>query len=279
MGRMSKWIVVVSSIFISVSTVADEYIKVPAENLVQMELSTGSVLIQLMPDIAPKHVAQFKRLIKEGKYDDTSFYRVIEGFVAQGGLEGDESVASLPIESEINYSPEQFTAIQSPDLFAPVTGFYKGFPAAADPENNALWLTHCLGSIAMARGNEPDSATSDFYIVIGQAPRYLDRIMTVFGRVVAGFDHVQQIQRGKSSENGMIAEKENRTLIKNVRLVSDLPENQQTLVEALKTSGEVFSEKIESRKHRSHAFFFKKPPPVLDVCQMPLPMKIDGQLN
>lgn len=76
---------------------ADEYIKVASGNLIKMELDTGTVLIQLAPDIAPKHVAQFKSLVKEGKYDGKSFYRVIEGFVAQGGLENDKDVASLPI--------------------------------------------------------------------------------------------------------------------------------------------------------------------------------------
>ncbi|XOV81301.1 MAG: peptidylprolyl isomerase [Aestuariibacter sp.] len=258
---------------------ADEYQQVAPENLVKMELDSGLVLIQLAPDIAPKHVAQFKSLLKEGKYDGKSFYRVIEGFVAQGGLENDKDVASLPIEAEFPYVPEDFTKVQEADLFAPVTGFMEGFAAAADPDKQQAWLTHCPGTIAMARGTDANSATSDFYIVIGQAPRYLDRIMTVFGRVVFGFDKVQQIKRGKSSANGIIQDKEKRTHIKQMTLVTDLDKTLQPKVEVLKTAGEAFATRIASRKHRSHAFFFKTPPAVLDVCQIPLPVKVNGQLN
>lgn len=266
---------------------ADEFQKVPADDLIIMELDSGRVMIQLIPAVAPNHVARFKQLVASGQYDGKSFYRVIEGFVAQGGLENDDTLntedatklAPLGIESELAYQAEQFTVVQTPDLFAPETGFFSGFPAAADPETHKAWLTHCPGALAMARGNEADSATSDFYIVIGQAPRYLDRIMTVFGRVVSGFDAVQRIRRGKSSENGIISDVEQRTIIHKVSLVSMLPEAEQPLVEVLKTQGDTFSERIASRKHRSHAFFFKKPPAVLDVCQIPLPVKIDGELN
>lgn len=261
------------------SVVADEYTTVSPEHLAKMQLDTGDVLIQLIPDVAPAHVERFKSLIRKGEYDGKSFYRVIEGFVAQGGLEDDKNVPALAIEAEFAYQAGQFFEVQSPDLFAPVTGFYRGVAAAADPKNNTAWLTHCPGTIAMARGNEADSATSDFYFVIGQAPRYLDRIMTIFGRVVDGFEHVQQIKRGKSSENGMIKDKSARTLIHKAVIVSDLPKEQQPSVGVLTTSGEAFSERINSRKHRSHAFFFKKPPAVLDVCQIPLPVKINSQVQ
>src|SRR5690606_39743658 len=59
-----------------------------------------------------------------------------------------------------------------------------------------VWLTHCPGIVAMARNNEPDTGSTDFYIVIGQAPRYLDRNLTIFGRVIDGMEVVQRIHRG-----------------------------------------------------------------------------------
>ncbi len=74
----------------------------------------------------------------------------------------------------------------------------------------------------MARNDDPDSGGTDFYIVIGQAPRYLDRNLTVFGRVVWGMDVVQRIKRGPTLENGIIEKDLERTWIKRMRLASSL---------------------------------------------------------
>ena len=75
---------------------------------------------------------------------------------------------------------------REPDLFARQTGFIEGFAGARDPQGGTAWLAHCPGAVAMARNEGPDTSRTDFYIVIGQAPRYLDRNMNVFGRVVHG---------------------------------------------------------------------------------------------
>lgn len=264
----------------SSQALADEFRVVDADNLVNMQLDTGNVLIELIPEAAPKHVAQFKQLIREGKYNNQTFYRVIEGFVAQGGLnlpDDDKSVPTLPMESEFSLPPNQFTEAQTPDMFAPVTGFYQGFAVAAQSKLDKAWLTHCPGTLAMARGNEPDSGSSDFYFVIGQAPRYLDRIMTIFGRVVDGFDAIQSISRGRASNNGIIADEGLRTRIKSVQVMSDLPLPERPLVEVIASNTESFKAMLESRKHRTHPFFYVTPPAVLDVCQIPLQVKINGQ--
>ena len=150
--------------------------KVDAENTVYMELQEGRVIIELNPLFAPKTVDHFKRLIQSRFYDGLSFYRVIDGFVAQGGDGSDlGEISEVPLidrEFEIDWSDEiPFVSAQKPDLFAPETGFIEGFAAARDLEEGKTWLTHCPGVVAMARNDDPDSSRTDFYIVIGQAPR------------------------------------------------------------------------------------------------------------
>ena len=109
--------------------------KVDPENLVFMELYEGQVAIELNPLFAPKTVRQFRNLVQDHFYDGLSFYRVIDGFVAQGGDGSDLGELSLAplikaeFESEL---PEDiaFMPVQKDDLFAPETGFVDGFAVA-----------------------------------------------------------------------------------------------------------------------------------------------------
>lgn len=246
------------------------------DNLIYLDTADGRLVIELNPTFAPKTSAQFKRLVREKFYHGLHFYRVIDGFVAQGGdgsdLDRELSQPTLPAEFERAYSDDlSFVSTQKNDLFAAETGFIDGFAAARDETGKTIWLTHCPGTIAMARDNTPDSGSSDFYIVIGQAPRYLDRNLTIFGRVITGMDVVQQIKRGPSDENGIIAETANQTKITKATLASDLREGKRQPIKVMDTNHSAFSELLDSRRHRTHEFFHHKPPAVLDVCQVPVP--------
>jgi len=135
-----------------------------AENTLHLVLSNGGrVLIQLRPDVAPNHVERIKTLARRGFYNGLAFHRVIPGFMAQGGdPKGDGTGGS-----------------DLPDLAA---------------EFNAL--PHVRGAAAMARAENPNSANSQFYIVL--APRFaLDGKYTVWGRVVGGMNHVDAIAPGE----------------------------------------------------------------------------------
>lgn len=242
---------------------------------VYLELEGGRVVLELAPAFAPRHVEQFLRLVRKHFYDGLTFYRVIDGFVAQGGdgsdLSGKAEQPTLPAEFERAWSDDlPWTAAQAPDLFAPETGFVAGFPAARDPKEGKVWLTHCPGALALARGNEPDSAATDFYIVIGQAPRYLDRNLTIFGRVVLGMEIVQGIRRGPADNDGVIEDEGKRTKILSLRVAADLPAKDRWEVERTDTSSDTFRSLLDSRKNRTHPFFHRTPPAVLDVCQVPL---------
>lgn len=248
---------------------------IEAENTVFMELPQGRVIIELNPVFAPKTVAQFKRLVQSRFYDGLSFYRVIDGFVAQGGDGSDLGELSeaplIEAEFEIDW-PEELPWVfaQEPDLFAAQTGFIDGFAAARDQKEGKVWLTHCPGIVAMARNDDPDSSRTDFYIVIGQAPRYLDRNMNIFGRVVEGMEVVQQITRGRANDNGVFQDDTASTRIRSMRLISEYPEEDQLRVYVMDTNSKAFDRLLDDRRKRKQAFFHHKPPRVLDVCQVPV---------
>jgi peptidylprolyl isomerase len=138
------------------------------DNILFLDLSNGKrVAIRLMPDWAPNHVERIKTLTRQGFYDGVVFHRVIDGFMAQTG----DPTATGRGGSEL------------PDL---------------EPEFNML--PHVRGTVSMARAAEENSANSQFFIVF--YPRFsLDRTYTNFGRVIAGMDAVDAIERGEPPAN------------------------------------------------------------------------------
>ena len=262
-------------------------------NTVYLELQEGLVVIQLNPAFAPKTVEHLKLLLEDQFYRGMSFYRVIDGFVAQGGDESDidPNPATEPLKAEFeidwpikpedkeeaeNWEPMSWTPVQVDDMFAAYTGFIDSFPAARDEdEAGKAWLTHCPGTVGMARNDDPDSGNTDFYIVIGQAPRYLDRNLTVFGRVVWGMDVVQRIKRGPTLENGIIEKDLERSWIKRMRLAASLAPEQVLNIFVADTNSDGFRKMIKERRNRSQKFFHHKPPKVLDVCRVPIPARLE----
>lgn len=256
---------------------ADDLIwrEVAPENLVFMELEEGRVAIELNPLFAPKTVQQFRQLVQDKFYNGLSFYRVIDGFVAQGGDGSDlGELSQVPLiraefETELPEDTE-ITLVQVDDLYAPETGFIDGFAVARNPTEKETWLTHCPGTVAMARNDSPDSSRTDFYIVIGQAPRYLDRNMNVFGRVIEGMDVVQKIKRGPVNDSGVIQDDLASSRIRTMWLASDTPEDERLSAYVMDTTSKGFQKLLKDRRNRKQKFFHNKPPKVLDVCQVPM---------
>ena len=249
--------------------------QVDPDRLVFMELQEGRVTIELNPLFAPETVEQFRELVQRRFYDGLGFYRVIDGFVAQGGDGSDlGELSNVPlINAEFEIEPPAdllFTSVQKPGLFAAETGFVDGFPVARDERGEQLWIPHCPGIVAMARNESPDSSRTDFYIVIGQAPRYLDRNMNVFGRVIDGMDVVQRIKRGPPGDNGVIRVDTEMSRIRSMRLAADIDEAERLDAFVMDTTSEGFAELLDQRRVRRHKFFHHRPPEVLDVCQVPM---------
>ncbi|MCC5956452.1 MAG: peptidylprolyl isomerase [Natronohydrobacter sp.] len=148
------------------------------ENTILMELKSGTVIIELLADIAPGHTARMKELARAGAYDNVVFHRVIEGFMAQTG-----DVANG--NTEKNYNPGRAGTGGSdlPNLKAEFSG-----------------IPHDRGTLGAARSQNPDSANSQFFINFNDN-HFLNRQYTVYGRVISGMEHVDAITRGEPPAN------------------------------------------------------------------------------
>lgn len=262
------------------SNATEEWRTPEPENLIYMQLDTGTVIIELAPFIAPVHVAQFKALVKEGFYDGLDFYRVIDGFVAQGGdvTEQKSSRHNKVLKAEFSRptpASSDFMLVQSPDFMAPETGFLHGFPAGREPKTKQEWLLHCPGNLAMARNNQADSATTDFYIVIGQATRHLDRNMSSFGRVIYGMPALQALKRANiNNASGVIEDVSKRSKILNIKLASDIPQPQQLNIQVQKQTSEPVQQRLASARTLENEFFHFKGNGNIDVCYYQLKSRL-----
>jgi len=268
---------------------AHEWRDVDPNNLVLIDTRYGEVAVELAPQFGPTHVERMRALTRAHFYDGLSFYRVIDGFVAQGGLgEGTASTKDHPKEAaalkrwpalkaefERLATPDlKFTPLGNPDLFAPEAGHVNGFAAGRDMKQGRLWMIHCPGTFAFARDNGADTATTEFYIVIGEAPRRLDRNLTAFGRVIDGLQYVQKLQRGDQNiDNGVIQDSRRRDPILRIRLAADLPEKQRPHFQVMQTDSAAFAKEKAKRKNPAPEFYVRTPPPVLDVCGVPVPVR------
>lgn len=257
---------------------ADIWIDPDPEDVLYIETEYGTTVVKLSESLAPGHVAQVKTLAREGFYDGLDFYRVVHGFVAQGGDVSEEkdigsAAKSLAAEFE-EEEPEgfAFTPLGFEDSYAPEAGFTDGMPAGRDPETGTAWLAHCTGAFAFGRANERDSASTEFYITL-QPQRYLDRNLTVFGKVLYGMDAIQKLPRGDFGDGGVIANEDDWTEIMSIRLESDVPEGERIDLEYMDTSTETFRQLIKARAARGADFFYYRPNHI-DLCQMPVPVRL-----
>jgi peptidylprolyl isomerase len=239
-----------------------------------MELDAGRVIIELAPQFAPNHVANIKALVKAKYFDQQRINRMQDNFVTQwgdpsiGGSIG-EAKRSLPAEFARSAQGLPFVALPDPDTYAPQTGFVEGFPAARDSENGTAWLVHCYGMVGVGRGDEADSGSGmELYAVNGHSPRQLDRNVTLVGRVVQGMELLAMLPRGKGG-SGFYENPSQHTVIKSIRLASDLPEAERIPLEALRVDSPEFAKSIESRRNREDAWYKVKAGRI-EVCNVPL---------
>ena len=246
------------------------------ENSLYIELATGTVVVELFAEIAPRHTANFKALVREGYYDGLTIYRVVDGFVAQGGgahanREPVVGKRQLPGEFEFRGKlPYRFTRVDSDDGFAAESGFMHGFPLGR--AGSTQWMLHCPGVFALARGDDPASGGTEFYTVLGHAPRYLDRNVTVFGMVRYGMQHYQALNRGRDASGQL--EPARRNPISRLRVGADMPKDERLTLQVMRTDSVSFNELIRSRARRPEPWFVFKPGYV-DVCGVPVPVRLD----
>jgi peptidylprolyl isomerase len=148
------------------------------ENTILIELKDGTVTIELMADVAPKHCDRMKTLARSGAYDNVVFHRVIEGFMAQTG-----DVQNGNSEKDFNLRSAGTGGSDLPDVPAEFSS-----------------LPHDRGTIGAARSSSPDSANSQFFINFSDN-HFLNNQYTVYGRVTSGMEHVDEILKGEPPMN------------------------------------------------------------------------------
>jgi peptidylprolyl isomerase len=167
MSLLKKSLIYLSIIFITLNMATAKTKK--DNNKLYLELKDGKVTIELYPEVAPNHVKRIKELVKEGFYDGLKFHRVIDGFMAQTG-----------------------------DPKGNGTG-----GSGQDIKQEFSDVPHKRGAVSMARSENPDSADSQFFIVLGDAS-FLDGQYTVWGQVIDGMEFVDKIKKGDSANNGAV---------------------------------------------------------------------------
>ena len=157
------------------------------ENTIYLDLKDGRVVIELLPQVAPKHVARIKELVRQGFYDGIVFHRVIDGFMAQTGD---------PLGTGMGGS---------------------GKKLAAEFNNEP----HVRGTVSMARAMDPNSADSQFFICFADA-RFLDRQYTVWGKVTSGMEFVDKIKKGDPNRNGVVLQEPDKIVKMQVAVDADI---------------------------------------------------------
>lgn len=141
------------------------------ENTLYLDLKDGRVVIELRPDLAPKHVARIKELTRKGFYDGLKFHRVIEGFMAQTGDPKGNGTGGSGVTIPAEFSKEPFER----------------------------------GTVGMARSSNPNSGDSQFFICFAPS-HFLNGQYTVWGQVVSGMEFVDKIKKGDRAANGTVVD-------------------------------------------------------------------------
>jgi peptidylprolyl isomerase len=159
-------------------------IRDPENTLVIALKGGGEVVVEMLPDVAPRHVERIKALARAGEYDNVAFHRVIDGFMAQTG-----DVEHGDMEDGFNIRRAGTGGSSQPDL-----------PAEFSK------LPFDRGVLGMARSQSPNSGNSQFFIMFKDG-HFLNGQYTVWGRVAKGMEHVDAITRGEppSSPDRMVS--------------------------------------------------------------------------
>jgi peptidylprolyl isomerase len=244
-----------------------------------MDLANGGrIVIQLAPVFSPVHVANIKALARGRYWDGATVYRVQDNYVAQWGL--NESDRPWPRGVTPKPPPEytrplkglKISPLGSPDPYAPGAGFADGWPVAYNLKAGWADLAHCYGSVGVGRDLAPDTGTGgELYAVIGHAPRQLDRVIALVGRVVDGIDRLSSLPRGTEAL-GFYKAKAQYVPIASIRMASDMPGTERPSYEVMDTTSTTFAHYLKVRANR-HDDFYIRPAGGVDLCNVQVPVR------
>ncbi len=240
------------------------------DNTLVLETSKGTVIIALVPVMAPQSVARVKQLSRRGIYDGLLFHRVIDGFVAQTGNPnnhdgGKSTEPNLPPEFTFRLGSDMpHVVVQRPTGGA--AGLLQGQPyesAAEDlmarsPDHRiTAWGAYCAGVMGMGRDASPDTGNSEIFFMRDPARR-LDRGYSVVGRVLAGLDIIRGLAVGEppATPDRMVR----------VRVLADMPASERPTVEIADTAGPGYQAAVERTRAQRGADF--------SVCDLEVPVRI-----
>jgi peptidylprolyl isomerase len=260
------------------STPAD-WRPIDPDNTLYMELPAGRVVIELAPQFAPGHVANIKALVRAHYFDGLNLIRVQDNYVVQwGDPDGKRDTGSaLHATAPEFFRPLQraapFRALPDADVYAPQVGFIDSWPVARDPGRGQEWLTHCYAMLGVGRDTAPDSGTGvELYVIIGHAPRHLDRNVTLAGRVVRGIELLSSLPRG-TGNLGFYESPTQYVPIRSIAVAADLPAAQRIELEVLRSDAPIFGDYLHALRSRT-ADWFVEPTDRLELCNARIPVRV-----
>lgn len=237
--------------------------KVDPQNLLQLTINGGEVLVELRPDVAPGHIETIKKVARAKAYDKVPFHRVIDDFMVQGGDTElvNPAVRHPNIKAEFTWGRDPAKQpVQWIGTVADGTkiGYMDSMLVQGQPDEVAMisappvartWMLHCAGVTSMARASDPNSASTQFFLM--RHPRVgadgLDQKYTPWGWAVTGLDVIRAVKHGADEENGVLPPG-TADVLTSARIVADLPANRQPNVYVRRTDGPEFATKLAEIK-------------------------------
>ncbi|MDB5933411.1 MAG: peptidylprolyl isomerase [Massilia sp.] len=250
------------------------------DNTMYMELPAGRVVIELAPAFAPLHVDNIRTLVREKYFDGLAVIRSQDNWVVQWGDPDEKNPrpmksAKATLKGEFTVplkNDTSFTRLPDRDGYAAQVGHSNGFPSARDPKSGRAWLTHCYGMVGVGRDTDADSGGgSSLYVVIGHAPRHLDRNITVVGRVIAGMPLLSTLARG-AGPMGFYDKPQLNVPIASVKMAADVPEAQRSKFEVMRTETATYQAAVEAQRNRGGPWT-KVAAGYIDLCNAPIPVR------
>jgi peptidylprolyl isomerase len=252
------------------------------ESTLYVDLPGGRVVIELAPTFAPAHVDHIRALARAGWYDGIPIVRVQENYVVQWGdpaadTDARRDTGAIPRHIDAEFARPlrglpAFTRLPDGDVYAREVGFVEGFPVARDRRRGKAWLAHCYGMVGAGRGDTADSGGgTELYVVIGHAPRHLDRNVTLVGRVLRGMELLTTLPRG-DGPLGFHTDAAAHVPLTRVRLAADVPPAERTPIEVLRTDTATFRALVAARRERREPWFIE-PTGRIELCNVPLPVR------
>jgi cyclophilin family peptidyl-prolyl cis-trans isomerase len=260
----------------------EEWRMLDPENTLYMDFpGKGRVVIEMAPQFSPNHVANVKALSREGFFVNGAVTRVQDNFVSQWAQAADPArppkigVERLNAEFTLPRAAiTNFDVLPDPDTYASEVGFINGMTAARNAER--VWLTHCYGMVGVGRESDENSGGgTELYVIIGHSPRNLDRQLTMLGRVVQGMEIMSAFPRG-TGDAGFYETPAEYQRYADIKVAADLPPEQRTPLEVMRTDSDSFATLVNSRRWRKDDFY-RNPVGRIGLCNVTVPARAATQ--